>query len=314
MSVWTYSPRTTPTSLLARRVDKYIVQPFFGAPDMNDRRWSRHLDPNSNESLEIQPCRYCKHARMRLLHTRENRPDNIDFTFVFLCDCCGWWYRADLIDPKHLPIEQYVAPKYDIEEYGLGGVGATGEVVVCATESSLKRLDLSQYPQQIEEIRQFLLARPASRFRIHPRVFEETVASVFKDVGFESSVTSYSNDGGIDIFLSNDKGITIGVQVKRYKNLIDVSQIRELLGALVLADVTKGIFVTSSGFQQGVPLLLPKIEARGLSLSLLDGEQLLEMLRINKRESYTSLSDFEHEVRPGLGQPLGNISFALYGA
>lgn len=50
----------------------------------------------------------------------------------------------------------------------------------------------------------------------------------------------------VNIVILDGKGNkTIGVQVKRYKNSIRVSQIREFAGALIENDMTKGIFITT---------------------------------------------------------------------
>ena len=97
------------------------------------------------------------------------------------------------------------------------------------------------------------MAKSNARFTIQPRLFEETVASVFRTLGYRAVVTSYSGDDGIDVILENDSGTFLGVQVKRYQDRIKVSQIRELLGALVINGMTRGIFITTSDFQSGAP-------------------------------------------------------------
>jgi hypothetical protein len=48
----------------------------------------------------------------------------------------------------------------------------------------LKALDLSDPSLPIDEVRSYLAARYQSRFSVNPIVFEETVASVFKSVGY----------------------------------------------------------------------------------------------------------------------------------
>jgi restriction system protein len=54
-------------------------------------------------------------------------------------------------------------------------------------------------------------------------MFEETVASVFRSLGYDATVTAYSGDGGIDVILHKGEE-RIGVQVKRYRNSISVEQ------------------------------------------------------------------------------------------
>ncbi|TGK88603.1 hypothetical protein EHQ23_06760 [Leptospira bourretii] len=50
---------------------------------------------------------------------------------------------------------------------------------------------------------------------MHP--FEDTVSSVFRDIGFFSEATTYSKDGGIDVILSDSKNRIIDIQVKDIK-------------------------------------------------------------------------------------------------
>lgn len=92
-----------------------------------------------------------------------------------------------------------------------------------------------------------------------------------------ATVTSYSNDGGIDAFLMKDDE-TIGVQVKRYGKQIEVEQIRALAGALVLKGLTKGIFVTTSTFRSGAKKAIGEYKYRGYKIELIDADRFLSML------------------------------------
>ena len=69
----------------------------------------------------------------------------------------------------------------------------------------------------------YLTAKYEERFIINPRLFEETVASVFKSIGYFTRVTAYQNDGGIDIILDGNDNKVIGVQVKRYSSKSSLS-------------------------------------------------------------------------------------------
>ncbi|HEY0349554.1 MAG TPA: restriction endonuclease, partial [Pyrinomonadaceae bacterium] len=102
----------------------------------------------------------------------------------------------------------------------------------------------------VDEIRAYLSARFGERFGVNPRRFEEVVASVYKDLGYQTLLTSYRGDNGIDVFLEKD-GDIIGVQVKRTALAIEAEQIRALTGSLVLRGITRGCFVTTSRFRSG---------------------------------------------------------------
>lgn len=150
----------------------------------------------------------------------------------------------------------------------------------------------------IGDVRDYLAARYDARFQIHPKKFEDVVASVFRDLGYRSRVTAYSGDDGIDVILDDPQGELIGVQVKRYKDNIKVEQIRSLAGALKLNDLTKGIFVTTSSFQAGAERTTRKFRERGLPIQLIDAPRFLEALHIAQRKRYQTRSD---EGAPFLG-------------
>lgn len=149
---------------------------------------------------------------------------------VGICQICGWW--------KYTQWMNFPAPSGE-QEFFSGGYGV------------LRELDLADLQQPLSEVRAYLAAKYETRFEIHPRLFEETVASVFADLGYQTRVTAYSGDDGIDVILDGANNELVGVQVKRYAGSISVEQIRALTGALLIGGYTRGIFVTTSSFQSG---------------------------------------------------------------
>jgi restriction system protein len=156
--------------------------------------------------------------------------------------------------------------------------------------ASLRELDISDISSPIEDIRSYLAAKYERRFTVHPRLFEETVASVFGNLGYKAEVTAYSSDGGIDVILKR-AGETIGIQVKRYKDRIKVEQIRSLAGALLLNGLTCGIFLTTSAFRRGANVTTAKYAARGYKLHLLDAPRFYDALKIAQRKMYDSFAE-----------------------
>ncbi len=136
-----------------------------------------------------------------------------------------------------------------------------------------------------------MTAKYERRFDVHPRVFEETVASVFRDLGYTAEVTAYSGDDGIDIILARGAE-TVGVQVKRYKNAIEVEQIRSLAGALVLGDMTSGIYVTTSRFRSGAGKAVENFAQRGYRIELIDAGRFYDALKLVQRKAYQSFAEF----------------------
>ena len=180
---------------------------------------------------------------------------------IGVCPICGWW-------------------KFGLTT--LVGGSRAREPFYEVRLGSLKRFDLAASDAPAEEVRSYLHARYDARTTVHPKVFEEVVASVFRDHGFVARVTAYSGDGGIDVVLEGKAGETIGVQVKRYRNAIAVDQIRELTGALVIGGHTKGIFVTTSVFQAGASKTASLSELRGYPIELVDAERFYEMMKIGR--------------------------------
>ncbi len=115
---------------------------------------------------------------------------------LFVCTTCGWWTAHGW-----KTVEDFVHRQDYDETYGKA--------------ACLRDLDLSDLSTPIADVRAYLTARFERRFTLHPRLFEQTVASVFADHGYAAVVTAYSGDGGIDVILERGKE-TVGVQVKRY--------------------------------------------------------------------------------------------------
>lgn len=150
---------------------------------------------------------------------------------LHICPMCGWWAAID--------------------SAVLAAVGPQLWLVNLVSHATLLEFDLADIDTPLTEVRRYLRRRFESRYSVHPRLFEQTVASVFKDLGYDAQATAYSNDGGIDIVLKGRSGERIGVQVKRRRRKIEVEQVRSFLGALVLGGFTRGIFVSASEFQRG---------------------------------------------------------------
>lgn len=227
-------------------------------------------------------CVFCK-SNLSLLRDEEEFLDTGGTVYirrmttrrkVEVCQSCGWWRVEDHItETCSQPGIRLVGP------YTCGAVG------------SLKQLALHDISTPIDEVRSYLLGKRESRFELHPRLFEQTVASVFGDLGFAVNVTAYSGDGGIDVILEKS-GEQIGVQEKRYKGKVGVEQIRELVDALVLRDARTGIFVTTSGFTRGSQKTADQYAVHGYALELIDGESFLHALSIAQRPMYSSYGEF----------------------
>ena len=181
---------------------------------------------------------------------------------IYICPYCGWW-KAEFVNVSVGP-DQYTK-------------------VISAATASLRELDLTDITSPLEEVKTYLIAKYDSRKTINPLFFEEVVASVFSNIGYETIVVGKSNekDCGIDIIMHKNNE-TVGVQVKRYINQIKAEQIRSLAGALLYRGLTKGVFVTTSDFQSGVYDTVSTYKERGYAIELFDAEAFYDALKLSQ--------------------------------
>lgn len=177
---------------------------------------------------------------------------NYEDTIVGHCLVCGWWKI--------------------LEKYWMGSKSQMWDVYF-GLNGALKNLDFNKSDLPMSEVRNYLARNYENRFNVNPRLFEELVADVYRDFGYQSICTGYSNDGGIDVILVKDD-LIVGIQVKRSKNKIKLEQIRSLLGSLMINGYKAGMFVCASDFQRGVYTI-----AERFSIELINGNRFYDQLR-----------------------------------
>ena len=238
-----------------------------------------------NEIKNIPKCLYCSKQYLEHLHIgercwRDKRSYLNRYDTVFVCSACGWWFA----------VKRVYETVYDGEMWS----------TLHGNAGNLFLFDSAEYPEAIVEARkQLSIDWSKSKHVIHPRVFEDVVASVFKDFGYLARTTGYSDDGGIDIVLERENNV-VGVQVKRYKNRIQVDQIRAFAGALLLNGYPKGVFVTTSDYQSGCHTAAGRYRTLGMPIELVNGSQFFAGLGIESRPHYKGwddlFSDCSHEL------------------
>ncbi|MDP2506958.1 restriction endonuclease [Oceanobacter sp. 3_MG-2023] len=120
-----------------------------------------------------------------------------------------------------------------------------------------------------------------------PREFEKLVVMLLQKMGYggeikqSGSVTSYTNDGGIDGIIKEDVlGLgRIHIQAKRYaqNNSVGREEIQKFVGALAVAQSNKGVFITTSSFSSGAATYASSLNG-STTLILIDGSQLAAYL------------------------------------
>ena len=109
-------------------------------------------------------------------------------------------------------------------------------------------------PDLESELILYLKKHPEFLYEISPRKFEELVAEIFKNQGFNVELTPQTRDGGYDIIavennLLTGKNIYL-IECKKYSmdNTVGIGVIQRMLGVVTQQKVNKGIIATTSLF------------------------------------------------------------------
>ena len=107
---------------------------------------------------------------------------------------------------------------------------------------------------------------PELLFNIPPRKFEEIIAAIFKNQGFDVELTPQTRDGGFDILAIHKNSITgetsFLVECKRYapKNKVGIGTIQRMFGVIESLQANKGIIVTTSSFTKDATLFAQRAQ------------------------------------------------------
>jgi hypothetical protein len=145
-------------------------------------------------------------------------------------------------------------------------------------ESQILRLDLEGIN---DELIARLAARPELMRELDPRKFEELVAELLRDKGYDVTLTPPSRDGGRDILAVKREDIGSAltlVECKRYaaNKRVGVDIVRGLYGVVSADNATRGLIATTSYFTSGARAFRDQVPYR---LGLADFEVLRRMLQ-----------------------------------
>lgn len=116
------------------------------------------------------------------------------------------------------------------------------------------------------------MSRRSNYLELTPEEFEVAVGKLFREMGYNLTVTKKSGDGGIDLdgFSLGLGGGRVVVQCKRYKGAVPVSAVRDLFGVVASDNsIERGFLVTTGRVSQA-----GKNFARGKRITLIEGEEL----------------------------------------
>ncbi|MDO6758112.1 restriction endonuclease [Phaeobacter inhibens] len=231
------------------------------------------------QALRAHRCPCCAIELLVFEHelpTAPLRPGFIQLRWLHLeiCPSCGWWhFRQDLetSDPAQ-PAKVARSTWWEL------------------THALQAEIELGTTTLPIEMLQKHLLRRWEDRKLISAQQAEDLVASLLQEHHGGQVVRTTANanaaDGGIDLYLTlgDDGSLRRAVQVKRRitNDIEPVEEVRNFVGAMVLAEADHGIFVTTaSRFTKVARAVSGKAKGAKvkLQLDLVDGSRLFELLR-----------------------------------
>ncbi len=157
-----------------------------------------------------------------------------------------------------------------------------GQIVDDLYEDENEILDLPKIEIMTidDHIKAYFKNNPEKLYEMSPRKFEELVASIIKDMGFDVELTQATRDGGRDIIAYIKTGICsylTHIECKRYApdNKVSVDIIRSVAGVHHMRNANKSIIVTTGFFTKDARSEAKLIEN---SLDLKDYNDLKDML------------------------------------
>lgn len=113
-----------------------------------------------------------------------------------------------------------------------------------------------------------------------PRALEYLVAALWSKLGYETTVTKQSRDGGRDVIARRTtpgQAETVLIECRQWRKRLPVNAPRELHGVMDLERANKGVIVAPGGFARGTGSATEyAVEAR--TIELIDGPALAQLL------------------------------------
>lgn len=116
------------------------------------------------------------------------------------------------------------------------------------------------------------LRSPDQLQALNPALFEQFVAGLFRQKGYEVIVRGRSGDLGVDLDVLNQQGRRAIVQCKRYRSTVGPDVVRELYGTMIHERAAHAFLVTTAEISDAA-----REWARGKPITLIDGALLVEI-------------------------------------
>ena len=141
----------------------------------------------------------------------------------------------------------------------------------------------NQNPNEKNDQQQILLDHLLDELkRTDPVYFERIILDLFKAMHYgEGQTTPKSHDGGIDgIIFEDGLGLSkIYMQAKRYADSkVNEKEVQNFVGALGCSEVSKGVFITTSLFDEKAKKKALDAAKKGMIIRLIDGQELTKLM------------------------------------
>lgn len=99
-------------------------------------------------------------------------------------------------------------------------------------------------------LKEYLRRNASALDSLAPRQFEELIASIWRDLGWDVALTARTRDGGKDVVAVQDRPAKAQylIECKHWQQKVGVEVVRALYGVLEDEGATKAILVSTSGF------------------------------------------------------------------
>ncbi len=148
-------------------------------------------------------------------------------------------------------------------------------------EEPYMEMNYGDIPKQLISLYDQILLDPNSVYELKPWEFEELVAEVYSQNGYEAIVTQRTRDGGRDVIATCEVG---GITYSTYFECkqdgphrpVGVEVVRELYGVMERDRIDKGVIVTTSRFTRDA---FKEAELFNGRIKLVDYKEFQQLLR-----------------------------------
>ena len=246
------------------------------------------------KSHHLSHCPYCNSIISKVdVTSKDLKKELFKEIIARKCNNCGWWEFEE-----ELPLEYTNGDSYCAKSIHRRAV--------------LREFSVAGSDVPIRSLRKHITRYPNSIYSMNPIRLEKLVASVFSDfMDCEAIHVGGPNDKGIDVVLiKGERQYVIQVKRRSSNNATEaVSGIREFLGAMVLRNSLKGIFVsTAKRFSKQATISAQQAHDVGAVeyIKLVNADKLIDVCKIAasnvdppEKIYATSSKQLSNHLRPG---------------